>query len=99
MPWSADFHDPPTADRRPDDVVSVDQRIPGVAAHHAALLRALRPGGSAAAWPVLADVTRPSATGRGVDDEIADALDRLVAAGLPDREGEDLVLRARGSEA
>jgi hypothetical protein len=33
------------------------------------------------------------------EDEIADALDRLVAAGLPNREGEDFELRARGSEA
>jgi hypothetical protein len=33
-------------------------------------------------------------------DEVADALDRLVAAGLADRHGEDeWVLRAQGSEA
>ena len=34
------------------------------------------------------------------EDQVADALDRLVAAGLADREGaEEWVLRARGSEA
>jgi hypothetical protein len=33
-------------------------------------------------------------------DQVADALDRLVAAGLADREGEEeWVLRAKGSEA
>lgn len=32
-------------------------------------------------------------------DQVADALDRLVAAGLADREGEEWVVRAKGSEA
>ncbi len=33
------------------------------------------------------------------EDEIADALDRLAAAGLADRQGEEYLLRAKGGEA
>jgi hypothetical protein len=33
------------------------------------------------------------------EDEIADALDRLAAAGLADRQGEEYLLRANGGEA
>ena len=84
-------------------VASMDIRPVRLGRHERRLAERLHDAGLAEV-PLTAGRARralPKGSRRKVDrDQVAEALDRLVAAGLADRHGEDeWVLRAQGSEA